>query len=204
MRFSLIAALVLMLLCLVSSGCQNADGHTEERHHEDGHHSEGEHGDSDHGEEAHEGEHHAVHKIVVTSPVKKDVISTQQYVCQIHSCRHIEVRALEGGYLEKIEVQEGQSVKQGDPMFKILPVLLQAKLDADVAEADLAEIEFKNTQKLYKDKVVSDQEVALAKAKLAKAKAKVDLARAELNFTDIKAPFDGIVGQQMNQQGSLI
>ncbi|MCA9026242.1 MAG: efflux RND transporter periplasmic adaptor subunit, partial [Planctomycetaceae bacterium] len=98
----------------------------------------------------------------------------------------------------------GQSVKQGDPMFKILPVLLQAKLDADVAEADLAEIEFKNTQKLYKDKVVSDQEVALAKAKLAKAKAKVDLARAELNFTDIKAPFDGIVGQQMNQQGSLI
>ena len=40
-----------------------------------------------HGGEAHEAEH----KIVVTSPVERDVVSTQEYVCQIHSCRHIEV-----------------------------------------------------------------------------------------------------------------
>ena len=46
--------------------------------------------------------HHEEHKIVVTSPQAKDVIITQQYVCQIHSQRHIDVCALENGYLEAI------------------------------------------------------------------------------------------------------
>ena len=80
-------------------------------------------------------------KIVVTSPLAKDVIITQQYVCQIHSRRHIEVRALEDGYLEEIQVKEGQAVKKGDVMFKVMPTLYQARLDAELAEAELAEIE---------------------------------------------------------------
>ena len=46
--------------------------------------------------------------------------------------------------------------------------------------------------------------MALAEAKLAKAQAKVKLAQAELNFTDVKAPFDGIVDRLHEQQGSLI
>ena len=74
-------------------------------------------------------------KIVVTSPLAKDVTITQQYVCQIHSQRHINVCALENGYLEEIPVKEGQAVKKGDVMFKIVPVLYQAKLDAELAEA---------------------------------------------------------------------
>ena len=44
----------------------------------------------------------------------------------------------------------------------------------------------------------------LFKAKLAKAKAKADLAKAELNFTKVKAPFDGIVDRLHEQQGSLV
>ena len=143
-------------------------------------------------------------KIVVTSPDVKDVTVTEQYVCQIHSCRHIEVCALEGGYLEEIQVKEGQTVKQGDLMFKIVPTLYQAKLDSEVAEAQLAQIEFDNTQKLFQQNVVSQQEVALAQAKLAKAQAKVNLAQAELNFANIKAPFDGIIDRLHEQQGSLI
>ncbi len=50
-------------------------------------------------------EHH--HKIVVTNPIQKNITTSEQYVSQIHSCRHIEVRALETGYLEKIPVREG-------------------------------------------------------------------------------------------------
>ncbi len=123
----------------------------------------------------------------------KDVIITQQYVCQIHSQRHIKVRALENGYLEEIRVKEGQAVKKGDVMFKIVPILYQARLDAELAEAKLAELEFKNTERLFKDKVVSENEVALFQAKLAKAKAKANLAEAELNFAIVRAPFDGIV-----------
>ncbi len=147
---------------------------------------------------------HEHHKILVTSPLKKDVVNTQQYVCQIHSYRHIEVRALESGYLEAIQVKEGQSVKQGDSLFKVVTTLYEARLDAEVAEAQLAQIEFNNTERLFQQKVVAQPEVALAQAKLQKAKAKVKLSQAELNFANIKAPFDGIIDHQRHQQGSLI
>ena len=155
-------------------------------------------------QEGHQTEHHGEHKIVVTSPVAKDVVSTQQYVCQIHSWRHIEVCALEGGYLETIAIQEGQRVKQGELLFKILPTLYEARLESDMAEAQLAQIELQNTERLFEQNIVAQPEVALAKAKLAKAQAKVNLAQAELNFATIRAPFDGIVDKQHEQQGSLI
>lgn len=148
--------------------------------------------------------HHEQHSIWATSPNVQDVTITQEYVCQIHSCRHIEVCALESGYLEKIPLKEGQKVKQGDPLFTILPTLYQAKLDTEKAEAQLAQIEFDNTKKLLDKNVVSKQELALAQAKLDKAKAQVKLAEAELNFTVVKAPFDGIVDRLLEQQGSLV
>src|SRR5262249_30830067 len=140
--------------------------------------------------DTHEEQPHQGHqKIVVTSPTAKDVIITEPYVCQIHSRRHIDVRALEGGYLDKILVREGQAVKKGDLMFKILPTLYQAKLDAELAEAQLAQLEFNNTKALSEKKIVSQNEVALLQAKLAKAQAKAKLAGAELNFTNVTAPF---------------
>ena len=52
--------------------------------------------------------------------------------------------------------------------------------------------------------MVSQNEVVLFEAKLAKAKAKAELAEAELNFTNVKAPFDGIVDRLHEQQGSLV
>src|SRR5262245_50338408 len=55
----------------------------------------------------------AEQKIVVTSPLANDVVITQQYVCQIHSQRHIKVCALQNGYLPEIHVNEGQAVKKG-------------------------------------------------------------------------------------------
>jgi membrane fusion protein (multidrug efflux system) len=154
----------------------------------------------------HEEEHHEEQRrIVVTSPQAKDVIITQPYVCQIHSRRHIDVCALENGYLQEIAVREGQAVKKGDVMFKILPVLYKARLDAELAEARLAELEYNNTESLFKGKaVVSQNEVLLFKAKLDRAKAKAELAQAELNFTEVRAPFDGIVDRQREQLGSLI
>ena len=153
-----------------------------------------------HGEE----EHQEAHKIVATSPQSKAVTITQQYVCQIHSQRHIKVRALEIGYLEAIPVKEGQAVKEGDLMFKVIPILYQTKADAELAEAKLAELEFKYTKKLFEKKVVSQNEVELLEAKLAKAQAKAELAEAELNFATVKAPFDGIVDRLHQQQGSLV
>lgn len=152
----------------------------------------------------HEEQHHEAHKIVATSPQAQAVTLTQQYVCQIHSQRHIKVRALETGYLEAIPIREGQRVKEGDLMFKVRPVLYQSKLDAERAEAQLAQLQLTYTQKLCQDKVVSQNEVKLREAELAKAQAKQKLAAAELDFAAVKAPFDGIADRLQHQQGSLV
>ena len=153
----------------------------------------------------HEEEHHLEQrKVVVTSPVAKAVTLTQGYVCQIHSQRHINVCALEGGYLQEILVKEGQAVKKGATMFKIVPVLYKADLEAETAERDLAQLEFNYTQKLSERNVVSTKEVALLGAKLARAKAKANLAGAKVEFTKVKAPFDGIVDLLHEREGSLI
>lgn len=195
MKFFAIPAIFVASFSLFVTGCDEVEEqvHAEAQAHHEQHEERG----------------HPAHQILTTAPVRRDVISTEQYVCQIHSRRHIEVCALEGGYLKEIHVGEGQAVKEGDVMFEIRPVLFQARLNADVAEMELAQIEFNNTKNLFDRRiagssVVSDQEVALAKAKLAKAQAKVELAKAELDFTEVRAPFDGIVDRQLNQQGSLI
>lgn len=170
------AAVALALVCLALPACEHHKEHA----------------------------HHGHHKIVVTSPAVKDVTVTEQYVCQIHSRRHIKIRALESGYLEAIPVREGQAVKKGDLLFKVVPVLFQAKLDAERAEVQLAQIKFDNTKRLQSTNVVSQQEVLLAQAELAKTQAKLKLAEAELNFCEVKAPFDGIIDRLEEQQGSLV
>jgi membrane fusion protein (multidrug efflux system) len=151
-----------------------------------------------------EEDHHEHDHIVVTSPMAKDVIITQQFVCQIRSRRHIDVCALEDGYLMPIKVKEGQAVKEGDVLFEIVPVLYKAKWDAARAERNLAQLELANTDRLFKKQGVSEQEVKLFGAKLARAQANADQAEAELNFTKVTARFDGIIDRQKVQQGGLV
>lgn len=147
---------------------------------------------------------HEHRKVVVTTPVVKNVVLTYPYVCQIHSRRHIEVRALVGGYLEPIVIQEGQAVKQGETLFKIFPPLYKAKLDAAAAEVMSARVELENARYLFDKRVVSEVDVKLHEAKLARAEAELKRAEAEWKFTEIKAPFDGIIDRLYLQQGSLV
>ncbi len=143
-------------------------------------------------------------KFLVTSPLKKDTVITKDYVCQIKSIQHIELRALEKGYLENIYVDEGQFVKKGQPMFQIMPMLYQAEMKKAEAEANFAEIEYLNTKSLADSNIVSKNELALAKAKLDKANAELSLAQVHLSFTQIKAPFDGIMDRFQVRLGSLL
>jgi len=143
-------------------------------------------------------------KIVVTSPQARDVVVTQHYVGKIVARRHMSVRALATGVVAEVTVQEGQAVKTGDALFKVLPTLYKAKLDAELAEVRIARLELNNAKKLFEQKVVSPQEVALSEAKLARAEARVKLAEAELSSTVVKAPFDGLVGRLQEQEGSLV
>lgn len=143
-------------------------------------------------------------KFVVTSPVKKDTLIFHEYVCQIHSIQHIELRTLEKGYLQAIYVDEGQFVKKGELMFQIMPSIYRAEMQKAEAEVSFAEIEYQNTKALADSNIVSKNELALAKAQLNKAKAELSLAESHLGFTEIRAPFDGIVDRFHVRLGSLL
>lgn len=154
-----------------------------------------------HHEEPHEKERP---KLLVTTPVRRSTELVREYVAQVRAHQHIELRALERGYLQQIFVDEGQQVPIGQRMFQLLPVIYQAEVQEAQAEADRAEIEFNNTRALAEKNVVSAQEQALAKAMLAKAQAKVRVADTHRGLTQIRAPFSGTMGRFQARLGSLI
>jgi len=143
-------------------------------------------------------------KFLVTSPVKMDTSITKEYVCQIRSIRHIELRAQERGYLQNMFVDEGQFVRQGQLLFQIMPRLYEAELQKAQAEANLARIEYENTKALADSNIVSQNELAMARSKFDKANAELSLAQVHLGFTAIRAPFDGLIDRFHVRLGSLV
>ncbi|KXK32745.1 MAG: putative multidrug efflux pump [Candidatus Brocadia sinica] len=157
-------------------------------------------------------------KYPVTNPIVMDTAYTHDYVANIHSLQHVELRARVKGYIEKIHVDEGEIVKAGQILFSISRQeyevdLLKAKamLKSAIADAKAAELDLQNVKILVEKNIVSKTELKIAQAKLDALQAKVDEAQsyeasAELNlsYTVIKAPFDGIIDRIPNKAGSLV
>ncbi|WP_407404210.1 efflux RND transporter periplasmic adaptor subunit [Chryseobacterium sp.] len=150
--------------------------------------------------------------------VEKDTIVSNSFVTDIQAKKNIEIRCRMMGLLQHIYVNEGQSVRKGQILFKINDSEYQmelAKINANVrqAEADIriASIEVSQLQSLYNKKYVASNELDLAKAKLESAKAKKAYTVAEkdailqkISFTKITAPFDGVIDVIPFKEGSLI
>ncbi len=143
-------------------------------------------------------------KFTVTNAAIIDTSFTKEYVSQIHSVRNIEIRAQEKGFLQDIYVDEGQSVKAGQVLFRIMPKMYEAELLKAQSEEKAAEIELLNAKTLADKNVVSKSEQAIAQAKLDQAKAEVSIAKLHLSFTEIRAPFDGTIDRIPKKLGSLI
>jgi membrane fusion protein (multidrug efflux system) len=143
-------------------------------------------------------------KFLVTSPLRRDTELARDYVAQIRAIQHIELRALEKGYLQGIFIDEGQRVTRGAKMFQIMPMIYQAEVQKAGAEVEISGIELRNTKLLADKNVVSPNELALATAKFSKAKAELALATTHRTMTEIRAPFDGLVGRFHVRLGSLV
>jgi membrane fusion protein (multidrug efflux system) len=144
------------------------------------------------------------YKYTVTNPLRIDTSFTKEYVSQIKSVRNIEIRAQEKGFLQNIYVDEGQSVKAGQLLFRIMPKVYEAEFQKAQAETKAAEIELQNTKTLADKNIVSKNELAVAQAKLDQAKAETLLAQLHLSFTEIRAPFDGTIDRIPLKLGSLV
>lgn len=140
----------------------------------------------------------------VTVALQKDTLITKEYVAQIKSVKNIEIRAQEKGFLQNVYVDEGQYVHAGQTLFRIMPQIYEAEYRKAKAEVEQAQIELKNATTLSDNNVVSKSEKAMAKAKLAGANAEAHLAQLHLSFTNIKAPFSGIINRLPLKLGSLV
>lgn len=149
-------------------------------------------------EKSEEGTYHA------TNPVVMDTSFTKEYVAQIQSLQNIEIRAKVDGYVESINVDEGQHVSAGQLLFTIRPKEYEAELAKAKAEAKTAELEMQNVKVLADKNIVSQTELAMAVAKLDQAKAEQAIAELHLSYTEVKAPFDGIIDRIHFKVGSLI
>ncbi len=143
-------------------------------------------------------------KYSVTSPLVTDTSIAKEYVSQIQSVRNIEIHAQEKGYLQSINVDEGQFVRTGQLLFTIMPKLYEAEYQKAEAAEKGAEVEMQNTKILADKNIVSKNELAVAQAKLDETKADLALARIHLSFTRIRAPFEGTIDRIRFKPGSLV
>ena len=156
--------------------------------------------------------------VPVTQVISLDTNLHTDYVAEIAAVQNVEIRAKVSGYLEKIFVDEGKYVREGQLLFKINEAGYREELNRTkaiyriaAAEARSAEIELANVTQLYGKNVVSSTELEIAKNKLASAKAKVEEALAneeaaehKLSYTNIRAPFNGFINRIPFKIGSLI
>lgn len=110
------------------------------------------------------------------------------------------------GYIDKITVDKGDTVKAGQVLATIEIPELQADLAKNKAEVAAADIEVKRMHeaRAKSPDLVLPQAVDDVEAKLAIAKATLDRASTMLAFAQIKAPFDGIITMRSVDPGALV
>jgi len=151
-------------------------------------------------------------------PVFEEITEWDEYTGRFEASSRVEVRARVGGFLKEVRVTDGQLVKKGQVLFVIDQRPLQIELDqarASYAQAKAAlkaaQDDFKRVESLSETGALSAEEydrrkqaLASAEASLQMAQAKVDNAKLNLEFTEVKAPISGLVGRQQVNEGNLI
>ena len=143
---------------------------------------------------------------------------TISYPATIKGTQDIEVRPQVSGFIVKLYVDEGATVRKGQPLFLIDPTQYKAAVDqADAAvktaESSLRTMELteKNKHMLFEKQIISsfEYETAVnnllsARAALAQAKASLVSAKQNLDFCTVKSPSDGVIGTFPYRIGALV
>ena len=157
-------------------------------------------------------------KVDVFVVKKSDVPISFDYTATLTSQQDVIVFPKVSGTIIKQFFKPGDNVKAGDKLFLIDPEKYQASYDAleasiGVANANLknAQTEFNRISNLYKKNAVSQKEydaavsaLEIANANLLSARANAKNAKIDLGYTSITAPFDGVLGDNLVDVGSLV
>jgi multidrug efflux system membrane fusion protein len=157
-------------------------------------------------------------EVTVAKPVRRTIVDQDEYVGRFVAVDAVEVRARVSGYLENVHFQDGQIVKQGDLLFTIdarpfTNTLEQSKGALAQARANLAytESDLRRGQQLVRDKTITEQTfdqrtqaARNAEASVAAAEAAVRQAELDLQFTQLRAPVTGRIGDRRVSPGNLV
>jgi RND family efflux transporter MFP subunit len=156
--------------------------------------------------------------VTVAKPTVRAVIDQDEYVGRFVAIDAVEIRARVSGYLAKIDFRDGQMVKQGDLLFTIDKrpfenTLAQARANLAQARANLAfaESDLDRGKQLVRERTISEQvfqqrtqAFGSSQASVAANEAAVKQAELDLDFTELRAPVAGRIGDRRVSPGNLV
>ena len=157
-------------------------------------------------------------EVSVAPPLQQKVVPYIEQTGNTQAVNTVDLVARVEGFLTEIEYQDGQFAKKGEPLFKIDPTTYAAKVkqaEAEVVSAKAllvqAEAEFKRQETLLRQNVSAQNTYDQAKAKRDSNQANVEnqtanlvIAQANLDYTGVVAPFDGVVTKRLVSIGELV
>lgn len=156
--------------------------------------------------------------VTVALPTKKQVVEWDEYSGRLEARETVDIRARVAGYLDQIHFQEGKDVAAGDLLFTIDKRPYEAELekaqadyDRSVSRQKLSTSEFERSKDLLSTRAVSQQDYdaklqaqAEASAAMRSAEAAVNVAKLNLEFTEIRSPISGKIGRALVTKGNLV
>jgi RND family efflux transporter MFP subunit len=156
--------------------------------------------------------------VEVGKPVMQDVTSYLEFTGTTQAVDTVDLKARVQGFLQKIAYKDGAEVKKGQLLFLIEPEPYEAKvreaqaqLASQQAQLSRSEIEAVRAKKLFAEKAGPDTDVVkwessrdASRAAVEGAKAQLDLAKIDLSYTKVLAPFDGRVSRRQVDVGNLV
>ncbi|HET9187634.1 MAG TPA: efflux RND transporter periplasmic adaptor subunit, partial [Acidothermaceae bacterium] len=156
--------------------------------------------------------------VTVAKPTQRTLSDYDEYVGRFTAVDSVEIRARVSGYLDSVDFKDGQMVKQGDLLFTIDKRPFQTALDQSRANRQLAqsnltftESDLKRAQQLVTEKTITEQVFEQrsqayrnAQASVAAASAAVRQAELDMQFTELRAPIDGRIGDRRVSPGNLV
>jgi membrane fusion protein, multidrug efflux system len=142
--------------------------------------------------------------VTVSRPLQEPVNDCLELTGTVAPSRTVDLVARVSGYLRSADFTEGSLVEQGHVLFLIEPETYEQQLALAQATLKRAELEYDRQLGLVKEKATSVANVEKWLSEKDQAKAQVELARINLGYTQVAAPFRGRVGRRLVDPGNLV
>ena len=145
-----------------------------------------------------------IQPVEVTNITRRDLAETLNLVGSLAANESATIRPEIAGLVLNIYFDEGEPVPKGKLLAKINDAELQAQLAQSSARFQLAELNLQRAENLRRSQSNTQADVDRARSEHAAAKADLELLKVRLARTEIKAPFEGIVGSRAISPGDYV